>query len=1077
LWRAWFDAVSVEPAVGLFRKIQLEVVTMFREKNCTPFGVVVRRGGRGIAQAAKCAVETLESRVLLSVNVTNYHYNLAETGANTNETILTPANVNTSSFGKVASLPVDGQIYAQPLVMTGVAMPGGGSEDLVFVATEHDSVYAFNAAGASTTPVWKVSLLQSGETTIPYTDTGTNDITPEIGITSTPVINPATNTLYVEANFKESNGAHQQRLYALNIATGASVVSPVIMSGAVPGTGPGSSGGTLSFNALLENQRPALTLANGQVYVTFASHGDNGNYHGWVVAYNQTTLAQDYIWCDTPNGTRGGIWMSGGGLAVDSNGDLYLTSGNGTFDANTGGSDYGMALVKLSPSLQVLDYFSPYNQASLSNNDEDYGCGNAILLPTQSGSAPNEALTLGKWGGIYLHNTDTGKMGEFTANGPNNDLGEANTNLTQHNTFAYWNGQVYVGPDGGTLRDYAVANGALAATPTSQSSHVFGGDWIDGQGAGISISSNGNSNGIAWALENTGYNHSPAVLYAYNAANLNQVYWASNQDGTRDTAGNAVKFTTPVVANGFVYVGGAGTLTLYGNLPSAPPPPAAATFVKADSTTSGNWTGTYGTQGYSIDGGSTSWPNYVAAYGSNDQFFEWAAPGQAGSQAPQASPGSSSHVAACSYSYSSFSAHFSFTDGQSHQVSLYLLDYDNQGRVETVQVANGQSGQILDARTVNNFAQGQYLVYDLSGDVTINFVNSGPQNAVLSAILFDSTSTAGATATFSGVDATTRGNWTGAYGAQGYDVIDGSSNLPGSTVSYSFNGAQTYQWAASTNDPRDLQTSPGSSNLVAACAYSGNSNFSMNLDLLDGQTHRVGFYLLDYDARNRAETIQIANAVTGAVLDTQTFNNFTGGQYVRWNLSGNLKITFTNAGGLNEVVSGFFIDPASSTSAAFVKTDSTTQGNWTGVYGKDGYDVINSAQSLPGYAMLSIPGSVSNYTWNPNPTQTNALQDNPGNSARIAACDYSDNSSFSFNLNLTDGKTHQVALYVLDWDWQNRAETIQIHDASTGNLLDTQYVSSFTSGKYLVWNLSGNLNITLTNAGGLNEVMSGIFFG
>ena len=177
------------------------------------------------------------------------------------------------------------------------------------------------------------------------------------------MINPATNTIYVEGNFKESNGTYQQRLYRLNIATGAIINDVVVSRARVNGTGAGSSGGKISFNPLLENQRPALTLANGQVYVAFASHGDNGNYHGWIVAYNQTHSAQDYVWCNTPNGSQGGIWMSGGGLAVDSSGDLYLTSGNGSFDANTGGSDYGMALVKLSPSLQVLDYFSPYNEA------------------------------------------------------------------------------------------------------------------------------------------------------------------------------------------------------------------------------------------------------------------------------------------------------------------------------------------------------------------------------------------------------------------------------------------------------------------------------------------------------------------------------------------------------------------------------------------------------------------------------------------------------------------------------------------------------------------------------------------
>jgi hypothetical protein len=520
---------------------------------------------RSIARAAKCAIETLESRVLLSVNVTTYHYDQSETGANTNETVLTPSNVNVTTFGKVASLPVDGQLYAQPLVMTGVSVPGQGTQDLVFAATEYDSVYAFNAEGSSTTPVWHTSLLQAGETPISSSVTSLN-INPWIGITGTPVIDPATNTLYCVGSFTTSSNTYQMRLYALDITTGAvKYGGPVILSATVNGTGAGSSGGKLTFNTLLELQRPALTLANGQIYMAFASHNDQGSYHGWVFAYNETTLTQTAVWCSTPNGSQGGMWMSGGGLAVDSSGDLYFTSGNGSFDANSGGKDYAMALMKLSPSLSVLDYFSPYNEASLSNADEDYGCGNAVLLPTQSGSAPNEAITLGKWGGVYLNNTDSGKMGEFVSTAPNKDLSETSTGLQQHDTFSYWNGNVYIGPDGGTLRDYSVGGGALGGAPATQSARSFG------AGSSPTISSNGTSNGILWAVDN---GTSPAIVFAYNPANLGQVYWASNQAANgRDTSGPGEKWTSAVVANGYVYVGGANSVTLYSNIPYSPPPP------------------------------------------------------------------------------------------------------------------------------------------------------------------------------------------------------------------------------------------------------------------------------------------------------------------------------------------------------------------------------------------------------------------------------------------------------------------------------------------------------------------------
>jgi fibronectin type 3 domain-containing protein len=536
---------------------------------------------------ARCTTEPLESRRLLSVNVTTYHYNNAETGANTNETALTLANVNTSSFGKVASMTVDGQIYGQPLIMTGVAMANGqGTHDIVLVTTESDDVYAFDAYGNNPTQgyLWHTSLLQAGETTVPETDYGTTDITPQLGITGTPVINPATDVLYVVGLFKESNATYQQRLYALNISSGTNAIAPVVITASVPGTGYDNVGGVLSFNTFRENQRPALTLANGEVYIGWSSHGDEDPWHGWVIAYNATTLHQDYAYCDTANGNEGGIWMSGGGIAVNAAGDLYFTTGNGSFDANTGQGDYGMALEELSPSLQPLDYFSPYNQGALSDADLDYGCGNVILLTGQTGSAPNEALTVGKWGTIYLNNSTTGDLGEYNADGtgPNDDLGEAtlvgaNTAASNvHNTMVYWNGTVYLGGDTLTLQAFPVANGTLGTTPSSQTSHIFGTAQTDGQGAGLTVSSNGSSNGIVWALDNSGFLHSPAVLYAYNASNLGDLLWSSNQAANnRDACGIGIKFQDPVVANGFVYVAGDGALTVYGlinptTVPNAP---------------------------------------------------------------------------------------------------------------------------------------------------------------------------------------------------------------------------------------------------------------------------------------------------------------------------------------------------------------------------------------------------------------------------------------------------------------------------------------------------------------------------
>jgi len=544
---------------------------------------------------AQTVCEPLEARRLMSVNVTTYHYDNSRDGANTNETTLTLANVNKNTFGKVASLPVDGQIYAQPLVMTGVPMAGGeGTHDILLVATENDTVYAFDADGNNPAQgyLWKTSLLQTGETAVPQSDYATNDITPELGITGTPVIDPTTNILYVVGNFVEANGStFVQRIYALNISSGANAIAPVTIAASVPGTGDGGTNGIVTFSAYRENQRPALTLANGEVYIGYSSHGDEDPWHGWVLAYNAATLHQDYAYCDTPNGGEGGIWMSGGGFAVDSSGNLYFTTGNGTFDANTGGSDYSMAIVKLSPSLSVEDYFSPYNEANLSNADLDYGCASVVLLPTQSGSAPNEAFTGSKWGGLFLNNTNTGSLGEFSAT-TNNDLGQTTIGGDMHDGVSYWNGHGYTGGDGLPLESFNISNGTIAATPSSESANNFGQAGIDdGQGCNPIVSSNGTSNGIVWAVDNSGFTNNPAVVYAYNANNLSQLLWSSNQAaGGRDTAGDAVKFQSAVVANGYVYIGGANSVTIYGLItPSTATPtivtPAAASPATVTGTT------------------------------------------------------------------------------------------------------------------------------------------------------------------------------------------------------------------------------------------------------------------------------------------------------------------------------------------------------------------------------------------------------------------------------------------------------------------------------------------------------------
>ncbi len=517
----------------------------------------------GNAPASSGAQSTSpQSPAPAALAVVTYHNDNARTGLNPRETILTPANVNAGQFGKLFSFPVDGEALAQPLYLQSVTVPGHSALNLVFVATEHDSVYAFDADGDLKDPVWKVSFIdpQHGVTTVSQAEVSST-IFPEIGITSTPVIDPATQTIYLEALTKE-NGAFVQRLHALDLTTGQERPgSPVAISAAVSGKGEGGDGSTLPFDPKLQLQRAALLLASGKIYLAFASHGDTGNYHGWVLAYDAATLRQVGVWNDTPDGYLGGIWMSGGGLSADSSGAIYGVSGNGAFTADTGGRDYSQTFFKLLPDLsQVEDYFTPFNQLALSAVDADLGSGDALLLPDQPGPHPHLLTSAGKEGRIYLIDRD--HMGHFQ---PGDDsqivqsiphaLGIGSSDLA-FSCPAVWNNIVYyVGADGDNLKAFQLTNGQLSTTPV-RSSTTYG-----FHGASPAVSANGTSNGIVWTIETTS-----SSLHAHNAANVAQELYNSNQNPARDGLGPAATFSVPTVANGKVYVGTSSALVVYGLL-------------------------------------------------------------------------------------------------------------------------------------------------------------------------------------------------------------------------------------------------------------------------------------------------------------------------------------------------------------------------------------------------------------------------------------------------------------------------------------------------------------------------------
>jgi hypothetical protein len=506
------------------------------------------------------------------VNVVTYHYDNARNGQNLHETTLTPTLVQQSTFGKLFAQPVDGQIYAEPLVLANVKISGQGTHTVVYVVTENDSVYAFDGnsnTGNNANPLWHTSFINpaQGITTVPSSDYGTDAIYPQVGITGTPVIDPKIGTLYVVAATKE-NGVYYQRLHALDVTTGAEKFGgPVVISGQVKGTGSGSSGGYISFDPFRSNQRPGLLLLNGSIFITWASHGleDEFTYHGWVIAFNETTLAQVGALCITANGDQGGIWQSGDGPAADTLGNIFLMTGNGTFDANTGGSDYGMSYVKIATkgNLSVADYFTPYNEYQESEEDLDLGSGGALLLPYQSGSnTPYLAIGAGKDGTLYVLNRNN--MGHFNASG-NTQIVESITNaFNGHGLFsgpAYWNGYLYFCAANDVLRIYQMQNGLVSSSPIAIGATTFG-----APGATPVISANGTTDGIVWAIDPSGYpTAAPAVLHAINPTTGVELY-NSSQAGSRDTAGAAIKFTPPTVANGKVYVPTAVELDVYGLL-------------------------------------------------------------------------------------------------------------------------------------------------------------------------------------------------------------------------------------------------------------------------------------------------------------------------------------------------------------------------------------------------------------------------------------------------------------------------------------------------------------------------------
>ena len=527
---------------------------------------------------ANTSVTSATSTVAVTdlAGVFTYHNNNSRDGVNTKEYALTTSTVATATFGKLFSCPVDGAVYAQPLWVANVTI-SSAKHNVLVVATEHDSVYAFDADASPCATLWHANLLDSahggtsGEVAVPGANLGSGfgDLAPEVGITGTPVIDQSTNTIYVVSKSENTGTAtFFQRLHGLDLLTGSEKLSgPKAIDSSItyPGTGDGSSGGNVPFHPQNEHQRPGLALAGGIVYVAWASHEDHDPYHGWIIGFSASDLSLQSKYNDSPNGNRGGIWMAGGAPSIDSSNNLFVITGNGDFD---GTKDFGDSILKLpsnlDPTSSAFDFFTPSIQNSLNASDLDLGAGGAVVLvdlPSAPAGFQHLLIGGGKGAGFsgQLYSLDRTNLGQFNAS----DIGAKQIFAVGGGIFAtpaFWQNTLYIAGSGTNLLAYSLGptTGVFTTPAASLSATSYG-----FPGATPSISATGTTNGVVWALDNHSYCTSqspscgPAVLHAYDATNLATELWNSTQ-GTGNTAGNAVKFTVPTVANGKVYIGTRG---------------------------------------------------------------------------------------------------------------------------------------------------------------------------------------------------------------------------------------------------------------------------------------------------------------------------------------------------------------------------------------------------------------------------------------------------------------------------------------------------------------------------------------
>jgi hypothetical protein len=515
---------------------------------------------------------TVTGALAPGVDVTTYHYDNARRGQNLNEMTLALANVTSANFGKLGFFPVDGKVDAQPLLLSGVVIAGAGTHNVLYVATEHGSVYAYDADNTAAPSIyWTTSVLGVGES--PSDNRGCGQVTPEIAVTATPVIDRTrgpNGIIYVVAMSKDPAGNIHQRLHALDVTSGQELLGgPRTIQATYPGSGDNSSAGVVIFDPKQYKERPGLLLVNGTIYTMWSSHCDFRPYTSWVIGFDANTLGQTSVLNLVPNGSGGGIWLSGAAPAADDAGNIFVMLGNGDFDTTLNANQFpsngncGNCFAKLSTTgrLMLADYFTPKNTVEESRQDQDLGSGGAILLPDvldDAGRTRHLAVGAGKDALMYVVDRDA--MGKFH---PTQDqIYQEISGQLSGGVFAmpaYFNATVYFGAVGDTMKAFPISNGRLAETPASRSTNSFG-----YPGTTPSISASGTTNGIVWAVENGG----TAVLHAYGATTLtNELYNSNTAASGRDHFGEGNKFITPVIANGKVYVGTTNGVAVFGLLP------------------------------------------------------------------------------------------------------------------------------------------------------------------------------------------------------------------------------------------------------------------------------------------------------------------------------------------------------------------------------------------------------------------------------------------------------------------------------------------------------------------------------